>query len=43
MDKNIIIRFATEEDSDDIFAWRNDPVTVKFSPAGDVKKEDHIN
>jgi len=29
-------------DSPDIFEWRNDPITVKYSISGEVKREDHV-
>jgi len=35
------LRKAESEDSQDIFDWRNDPVTVKYSISGEVKLEDH--
>ena len=38
----ITLRFAERKDSLDILAWRNDPVTVRFSPTGAVKLEDHL-
>ena len=38
----ITLRFAERKDSLDILAWRNDPVTVRFSPTGTVKLEDHL-
>ncbi|MFC1801734.1 GNAT family N-acetyltransferase [Nanoarchaeota archaeon] len=43
MTKEVYFRLAKEEDCDDLFKWRNDPITVKFSPTGKVKYENHVN
>ncbi len=40
--ERLTVRKATLDDSTDIFDWRNDPVSVKFSPTGLVKLEDHL-
>ncbi len=43
MDDYIFLRFATREDSDDLFRWRNDPVTRKYSfNTAKVPKKDHV-
>lgn len=38
----IILRFAAQEDCQDIFTWRNDPVTIAVSPSGAVQWENHL-
>lgn len=40
--EEIRLRPVREEDSLDLFNWRNDPETVKYSPSGEVKYEDHL-
>ncbi|MEK6845864.1 MAG: GNAT family N-acetyltransferase, partial [Nanoarchaeota archaeon] len=37
----VILRLIDEKDSLDIFNWRNDPVTVKFSTTGKVEWSQH--
>ncbi len=38
----IMLRFAALEDCQDIFTWRNDPVTIAVSPSGAVQWENHL-
>lgn len=38
----IMLRFAALEDCQDIFTWRNDPVTISVSPSGAVRWENHL-
>ena len=38
----LILRFAGKEDCEDIFRWRNDPVTIMYSPSGAVQLENHL-
>jgi len=40
--KIIYFRFADEKDIKDIYRWRNNPVTVKFSPTGKVEYKEHV-
>lgn len=37
----IFLRPAQKDDCLDIFNWRNDPVSVMFSPSGKIKFEEH--
>lgn len=39
--EDIGLRPAKEEDCWDIFRWRNDPITIRFSPSGVVRTEEH--
>lgn len=41
MNKTIRLRPAAPEDCWDLFAWRNDPVSILVSPTGKVEKETH--
>ncbi len=41
MNKIIQLRTAIPEDCWDLLAWRNDPVSIQFSPTGKVEKETH--
>ncbi|HLD80281.1 MAG: hypothetical protein A2822_04480 [Candidatus Staskawiczbacteria bacterium RIFCSPHIGHO2_01_FULL_41_41] len=38
---NISLRLATMDDCWDILRWRNDPVSIAFSPTGEVALEIH--
>ncbi len=42
MEIDILLRIAIADDCDDLFNWRNDPITVKYSPTGKVEYSDHI-
>ncbi len=37
----LFLRFANEEDKEDVFIWRNDPESIKYSPSGKVNPEEH--
>lgn len=39
--KNIRLRFAEENDCKDLFKWRNDPISIKFSRAGKINYVEH--
>ncbi len=40
--ENLLLRFAQEEDCNDIYEWRNDPITIRFSPSGGVEYKNHL-